>query len=78
MQKAYETFLGWIKKLYFKFYVNTPIDDFLEQADVYYLSRSTIKSYISTGECDREEEIIVGEVEYERKQFADSLVKLLS
>ncbi len=78
MQEAYEPFLGWIKKLYFKFYVNTPIDDFLEQADVYYLSRSTIKSYISTGECDREEEIIVGEVEYERKQFADSLVKLLS
>ena len=78
MQEAYEPFLGWIKQLYYKFYYNVSLDDFLEKCDVYYLSRSTIKSYITTGLSLREENIIVVEVEYERKQFADSLVKILS
>ncbi len=78
MQEAYEPFLGWVKQLYFKFYYDVPLDDFLENADVYYLSRSTIKSYITTGECERTEEIIVNEVDYERKQFVNSLVNILS
>lgn len=77
MQEAYEPFLGWIKQLYYKFYYEVPIDDFLEQADVYFLSRSTIKSYITSGECERTEEIIVSEVEYERRQLANSLVNIL-
>ena len=78
MQEAYEPFLGWVKQLYFKFYYDVPLDDFLENADVYYLSRSTIKSYITTGECERTEEIIVNEVDYKRKQFVNSLVNILS
>ena len=78
IQEAYEPFFGWIKQLYFKFYYNVPIDEFLEKCDVYYLSRSTIKTYITTGLCQREENIIVVEVDYERKQFEDALVKILS
>ena len=78
MQEAYEPFLGWIKQLYYKYYCNVPIDDFLEAADVYYLSRSTLKSYITSGECEREEEIIIVEVDYETKMFANSLVNILS
>lgn len=78
MQDAYEPFLGWIKQLYYKYYFSIPIDDFLESADVYYLSRSTIKSYIMQGECERTEEIIVVEVDYENKMFANSLVNILS
>ncbi len=78
MQEAYEPFLGWIKQLYFKFYLKMPAADFLEQADVYYQSRSAIESYIMTGECRRSEDIIVVEAEYEKKQFADSLAKTFS
>ena len=78
MQEAYEPFLGWIKQLYFKFYYNMPVGEFLEKADVYYLSRSAIESYIMTGECHRTEDIIVIEVDYEQKQFADSLAKIFS
>ena len=78
MQEAYEPFLGWIKQLYFKFYFNVPVDEFLERADVYYQSRSAIASYIMTGECERTEDIIVVETEYEKKQFAVSLVKIFS
>ncbi len=78
MQEAYEPFLGWIKQLYFKYYYRIPLDDFLEETDVYYLSRSTIKSYIMQGECERLEDIIVVEVEYERKELIKSLIKILS
>ena len=78
MQEAYEPFLGWIKQLYFKFYFKVPVDKFLENAGVYYQSRSAIESYIMKGECERSEEIIVVEVEYERKKFADSLAKIFS
>ena len=78
MQEAYDPFLGWIKQLYYKYYIDIPLDEFLEQADVYYLSRSTVKSYITAGECERDEEILVGEIEYETKMFADSLVNILS
>ncbi len=78
MQEAYEPFLGWVKQLYFKFYYKVPVEEFLEKADVYYQSRSAIQSYIMTGECQRDEEVIVVETEYEKKQFADSLAKIFS
>ena len=78
MQEAYEPFLGWIKQLYLQFYSNVPLDEFLEKGGVYYLSRPTIKSYIEKGECKRTEDIIVVEIEYERKQFAHSLSSLFS
>ena len=78
MQEAYEPFLGWIKQLYFKYYYRVPLDDFLEETDVYFLSRPTIKSYIMQGECERTENIIVVEVEYERKQLIKSLINILT
>ncbi len=78
MQEAYEPFLGWIKTLYLKYYQDVPLDEFLEKAGVYYLSRPTIKSYITKGECKRTEEVIVIEVEYERKKFANSLASIFS
>ena len=77
MQEAYEPFLSWVKQLYFKFYFKVPVENFLESADVYYQSRSAISSYIMTGECERAEDVIVVEAEYEKKQFASSLVKIL-
>ena len=78
MQEAYEPFLGWIKQMYYKYYSKMPVDKFLEEADVYYLARSALSTYILTGKCERTEDIIVVETEYEFKQFADSLAKLVS
>ena len=78
MQEAYEPFLTWMKKLYFKFYYNVPVSELLEKAGVYYLSRPVFESYILTGECTRTEDIIVVETDYERKQFAESLTKLFA
>ncbi len=76
MQEAYEPFLGWIKQLYFRFYCDVSVSDFLEAAGVYYLARSAIESYILTGKCKRIEDMIPVETEYELKMFADSLAKL--
>lgn len=78
MQEAYEPFLGWIKQMYYKCYSDVPVEEFLEKADVYYLARSALASYILTGKCSRTEDIIVVETEYEFKQFADSLANLIS
>ena len=78
MQEAYEPFLSWIKQLYFKFYYDIPVSEFLEKADVYYLSRSALESYILTGKCKRTEDIIVVEADYERKRFVESLTNLFS
>lgn len=78
MQEAYEPFLGWIKQLYFRFYHMIPVDKFLEDANVYYLSRSAISSYILTGECRRTEDMIVVEADYERNRFTESLTNLFS
>ena len=78
MQEAYEPFLGWIKQIYFRFYYDVPVNEFLEAADVYYLARSALESYILTGKCKRTEDMIVVEAEYELTQFADSLAKLFA
>ncbi len=78
MQEAYEPFLGWIKQMYYKYYSSVPVEEFLENADVYYLARSALSSYILTGKCTRTEDIIVVETEYELKRFADSLANLVS
>lgn len=78
MQEAYEPFLGWIKQIYYRFYYNVPVQEFLEAADVYYLARSVLESYILTGKCKRTEDMIAVEVEYELTQFANSLAKLFA
>ena len=78
MQEAYEPFLGWIKQIYFKYYYHMPVAEFLEQADVYFLARSALESYILTGKCKRTEDMIVIETDYERKRFADSLANLFA
>lgn len=78
MQDAYEPFLGWIKQLYFRFYYHIPVAEFLEQANVYYLSRSVFESFILSGQCKRTEEMITVEVDYERKRFAESLTNLFA
>lgn len=78
MQEAYEPFLGWIKQLYFKFYCHMPVAEFLKKADVYFLARSALESYILTGKCKRTEDMIVVETDYELKRFADSLANLFA
>lgn len=79
MQVAYEPFLVWVKDLY-KLYFSKQysIDEFLDKCNVYPLHRSTIRSYMQESVCDRKEEFIFPEIEYEKKMFVESIVKMIS
>lgn len=78
MQEAFEPFLNWIMELYQNFYGDVPLDEFLEKSNVYFQARSVIKSYIETGECRRDEDLIFVEAEYEFKRFIESICNILS
>lgn len=78
LQGPYEPLLGWIKDLYLKYFKEESIDDFLDNCNVYYLHKSIFKSFIKSGKCVREEEIIISEIKYEQEMFIKSLCSILS
>lgn len=77
MQSAYEPILDWIMELYGALYSDISIDDFLDNANVYYQSKAVIKSYLETGFCKRSEDVILAEVKYETSRFIKSLCDIL-
>lgn len=78
MQRAYEPFLEWIKELFEVFYkASMTTEAFLEACGVYKLHKDTIQSYLESGCCKRNEDIIVIEVEYEQRKFLKSLIDIL-
>ena len=78
INKAYEPVLDWIKELYYSFFKDINIDTFLKECDTYSLHIPIIRSYVLTGRCFREEDIILTEINYEYEQFIESLVKILA
>lgn len=78
MHGAFEPFLDWIMELYQRFYSDVSIDEFLEKAGVYFQDRSVIRTYIETGECQRDEDMIFVEYKYEEKRFTESVYNILS
>lgn len=77
IQKPYEPLLDWIKELYYEYFSEININDFLEECEVYPLHIPIIKSYIENGVCRRDERIILSEVSYERDQFIESIIRVL-
>ncbi len=77
IQKPYEPLLDWIKELYYEYFSEININDFLEECEVYPLHIPIIKSYIENGVCRRDERIILSEVSYEREQFIESIIRVL-
>ncbi len=82
MYDAYEPILNVIKNMYFKYYANTEaypdIDSFWSACGVYPLHRSILSSYISTGTCAREEDLILSESNYEHDRFIDGLIDIIT
>ena len=82
MYDAYEPILNVIKNVYYKYYASTEqysnINAFLEDCGVYPLHRSILSSYITTGTCTREEDLILSESKYEHDCFIDSLMGILT
>ncbi|MCR5607596.1 MAG: GGDEF domain-containing protein [Lachnospiraceae bacterium] len=74
MQEAYEPFLEWIREIYeeeFSSYMS--VKEFIDECNVYPLLEDSIISFIETGRCIRQDEIIISEILEERLQFYDSL-----
>lgn len=76
MQEAYEPFLDWIKQIYLESGEETP-ERFMEKCQVYALHRDMLCNYIKTGVCLRKEEVILNEIEYDRKRLMGSITNIL-
>ncbi len=80
MISAYEPFLNIIKDMYLKYYTDSTynsITDFWKDCGVYPLHYSILTSYIESGICTREEELILGESNYEHMRFLDGIINIL-
>lgn len=78
VRKPYEPFLeiigGFIRN---HGYQGAELEKFFEKAKVYKAHRSFLRGYFTEGKSIREEEILIGEVEYERKVFFHSILSML-
>lgn len=76
MLGAYEPFIDWIRQLYYDNPEET-LDEFFENSNVYLLHRPIFQSYFETGVCQRTEELLFGEREFEHEKFIDEIVDML-
>ena len=80
MRRPYEPFLDIISNFIRKkqemdssFFVG----DFLEQAEVYPMHKQIFETYFQNGSCERCEEMIIGEYQYERRKFRNAVLCML-
>lgn len=77
MVDGMDPFLSLIRDMYEKHYSRTPIQEFLDRFQIYSLHRSLFISYIQSGYCQREEDLILSEVEYERELIYGEIIRIL-
>ena len=73
---AYEPFLDIIRDLFFCYYSRS-LEEFMEECGVYYLHRPMIQSYFESGEAKRDEQLLLGETDYERKKLTEAILHML-
>ena len=87
MQNAYEPFLDIISDMYKKYYapklsdnddITENINNFWRECNVYPLHFSILTSYVKTGVCSREEDLILSEAQYEHDRFLDGIVNIFA
>ena len=72
---AYHPMIDWVIALYGRYYAKeVSFDQFLEDAGVYSLHRRIYASYKENGVCERTEEIVPVEMEYEHERFVKGLI----
>lgn len=76
MQGPFEPFPGWIRELYFKYFKEEPLEEFVEKAGVYSLLRPVFENYIRSGTADRTEDILIFELEFEQEQVLRSIINV--
>lgn len=77
MQSAYAPLMDWIKQVYYEEYSDMTPEEFVDRCNVYALQKEVISSFIRTGRCERNEEILYSEVDYETKCFSESIRKMI-
>lgn len=75
MQSVYEPFFEWVKEL-IDCRGNMDVRDFLQECGVYPLQLEVLESYYYTGKCERNEDILLHELEYETKRMMDNLISI--
>ena len=73
---AFDPFWNIICDMY-RTYINGKFEDFLVECEVYQLQRETLCSYYYTGECKRNESVLLDEVDYEQKRMVESVATML-
>ena len=68
--EAYEPYLGLIRQMFHK-YCSGTLEEFMEECDVYKLQRPVFESYFEKGFCERTEQILIDEVEYDRDDASE-------
>lgn len=80
MRKPYEPFLDIINdflKIKQRSDSKFSMGDFLEQAEVYPMHRQIFETYFQNGNCERCEEMIIGEYQYEKRKFWNAILHML-
>lgn len=75
MMEAYEPFLGIIKDIIEK--NNLDMDTVFDKAEVYSLHREIFKSYFMNQLCERRDELILAELDFEYERMTDGIVGML-
>ena len=74
---VFEPFLDFVASAFGKLSEDT-IDKLLDACDVYSLHRSVLKSFLQSGMCVREENLLIDEVAFEQEKIATAVVNVIS
>lgn len=77
MQEPYEPIMGWIRDLCREM-SDDEVGTMLNEACVYRAHIPVFQSYIRDGICERKENIIACDAAYEKREFLDSLINVMS
>lgn len=77
IQGVFCPFLSFIRELYGKYYSDVNYQEFVKAANVYPVVESLFTSYLKSGYCERIEDIIPREVEYEQQRIIQSIVNII-
>lgn len=79
MQTAYQPFIDWIIALYDRYYsTEMTFESFLKAAGVYSLHINLYVSYRQSGHCERLEDMIPVESDYEKQTFINGMIGIIN
>lgn len=77
MVSVFEPFLDFVRTAFGQLSEDT-IDMLLDECNVYSLHRSVFQSFLQSGVCVREENLLIDEVAFEQDKIASAVVELVS